>query len=205
MPVSKPFHASSEQLAPRERLLAVAHDMFYRRGLRGVGVDAIAEAANTNKMTLYRHFSSKDDLVAEWLGRIATAAQGEWQAIVERHPGQPLRQILSLIEMLATSDPQWDRGCPFANAIVEMPDPGHPARAVVTQHKQAQHEWLLHCCRELGVAQPEALADALFFTIEGAQICDHVADAMEGRARLTTVAHYILAAEGLLETPDGLG
>ena len=57
----------NERIPPRERLLAVAGDLFYRHGIRAVGVEAIAEAAGTNKMTLYRHFASKDELVAEYL------------------------------------------------------------------------------------------------------------------------------------------
>ena len=58
-----------DKIPPRERILAVASDLFYRNGIRAVGVESIAEAAGTNKMTLYRHFSSKDELVAEYLRR----------------------------------------------------------------------------------------------------------------------------------------
>ena len=57
------------RVPPRQRLLAAATELFYRHGIRAVGVDAIAEAAGTNKMTLYRHFSSKDELVAEYCGK----------------------------------------------------------------------------------------------------------------------------------------
>src|SRR5471030_2184578 len=60
-------HGEDERIPPRERILAVAGDLFYRHGIKTVGVEAIAEAAGTNKMTLYRHFSSKDELVAEYL------------------------------------------------------------------------------------------------------------------------------------------
>ena len=56
---------------PRQRLVAAAAELFYRHGIRAVGVDAIAEAAGTNKMTLYRHFDSKDELVAEYLRELA--------------------------------------------------------------------------------------------------------------------------------------
>jgi AcrR family transcriptional regulator len=60
-------YGNNEKIPPRERLLAVAAELFYRHGIRAVGVEAIAEAAGTNKMTLYRHFPSKDELVAEYL------------------------------------------------------------------------------------------------------------------------------------------
>ena len=59
--------ASHTPVPPRERILAVARELFYRRGIHAVGVDSIAEAAGTNKMTLYRHFASKDELVAACL------------------------------------------------------------------------------------------------------------------------------------------
>jgi len=63
-----------EGIPPRERILATAVELFYRHGIRAVGVDSIAEAAGTNKMTLYRHFTSKDELVAEYLRRLADKA-----------------------------------------------------------------------------------------------------------------------------------
>src|SRR6266540_741409 len=64
----------AEGIPPRERIVAVAADLFYRHGIRAVGVEAIAEAAGTNKMTLYRHFASKDELVAEYLRQSAKLA-----------------------------------------------------------------------------------------------------------------------------------
>ena len=62
-------------MPPRERILAVARELFYRRGIHAVGVDAIAEAASTNKMTLYRHFSSKDELVAACLRELVAEVE----------------------------------------------------------------------------------------------------------------------------------
>ncbi len=64
----------AERIPPRARILAVARELFYRDGIRAVGVDAIAEAAGTNKMTLYRHFASKDELVADYLRECARLA-----------------------------------------------------------------------------------------------------------------------------------
>ena len=65
----------------------MAEDLFYRHGIRAVGVDAIAEAAGTNKMTLYRHFGSKDDLVAAYLRQVAEDADGCWARLEQAHPG----------------------------------------------------------------------------------------------------------------------
>src|ERR1700722_20465065 len=71
---------------PRERIVTTAQDLFHRHGIRGVGVDAIAEAAGTNKMTLYRHFGSKDDLVVEYLNKVASEADAVWQELEAAHP-----------------------------------------------------------------------------------------------------------------------
>src|SRR4249920_2152338 len=80
-------------IPPRERILATAVELFYRHGIRAVGVDSIAEAAGTNKMTLYRHFTSKDELVAEYLRRLADKAKANWDRREADHPGDPLGQV----------------------------------------------------------------------------------------------------------------
>src|SRR6266566_4051038 len=83
----------AEGIPPRERIIAVAADLFYRHGIRAVGVEAIAEAAGTNKMTLYRHFDSKDELVAEYLRCLASCAGKFWNDLEAAHPGDPRAQL----------------------------------------------------------------------------------------------------------------
>src|SRR5437870_11970786 len=79
----------AEGIPPRERILSVAADLFYRHGIRAVGVESIAEAAGTNKMTLYRHFASKDELVAEYLRWLAEKASASWHEMAAQHPSDP--------------------------------------------------------------------------------------------------------------------
>src|SRR5258705_9667119 len=86
-------HEKDERTPPKDRILAAAGDLFYRHGIRAVGVEAIAEAAGTNKMTLYRHFSSKDELVAECLRQTANAADARWDRLEKLHPGDELAQL----------------------------------------------------------------------------------------------------------------
>src|SRR3954468_21709087 len=78
----------------RERILIAADDLFRRQGIRGVGVEAIADAAGTNKMTLYRHFESKDELVAEWLRGIIAEKDAIWDEIIADHPHDPVGQLV---------------------------------------------------------------------------------------------------------------
>ena len=74
---------------PRARILAAARELFYRRGIHAVGVDAIAEAAGTNKMTLYRHFASKDVLIAACLRELQQDFDVAWDASAAAHVGDP--------------------------------------------------------------------------------------------------------------------
>src|SRR5262245_45154761 len=124
----------TEKIPPRERILAAAADLFYRNGIRAVGVDAIAEAAGTNKMTLYRHFSSKDELVAEYLRQAAKGETGNWERLQAQHPDDPLAQLRAWLKdtfgHVVNGD---ERGCPLVNAAVELPDKDHPARRVIEE------------------------------------------------------------------------
>lgn len=159
-------------LPPRERILNAASDLFYRQGIRAVGVDAIAEAAGTNKMTLYRHFESKDALVAEYLRRLSGKSQQFWAHIEREHPGDFRRQLGAWLEAAGkdANDPQ-GRGCALANAAVELAEKDHPARRVIEDHKRTQHDRLAKLCADAGLNQPELLADELFLLLEGARVC----------------------------------
>lgn len=162
----------AERLPPRQRIIVAARELFYRHGIRAVGVDAIAEAAGTNKMTLYRHFDSKDALVAEYLRGLAEEKHDVWSVLETAHPGDPRAQLEGwLIEVASNvSDPK-SRGCALANAAVELPEKGHPARCVIEQFKQHSRERLAALCRNAGARQPELLADQLFMLLEGALVC----------------------------------
>jgi AcrR family transcriptional regulator len=168
----EPDQAPPQVIPPRERILAAASDLFYRQGIRAVGVDAIAEAAGTNKMTLYRHFDSKDALVAEYLRRLSRKSEAFWAHIEREHPDSPRKQLHAWIEAAGkdANDPQ-GRGCALANAAVELAEKDHPARRVIEEHKRAQRDRLARLCAAAGLKQPEMLADELFLLLEGARVC----------------------------------
>ena len=183
----------SERIPPRVRIIAAARDLFYRHGIRAVGVEAIAEAAGTNKMTLYRHFDSKDELVAEYLRGLAAEKQGFWPAVEAAHPGDPRAQLEAWLVEAANnvSDPK-SRGCALANAAVELPEKEHPARCVIEQCKQDSRARLVALCGQAGVAQPELLADQLFMMLEGALVCTQ-STGQQGPAR-----HFIEAGRAII-------
>jgi len=180
--------------APRERIVAAACDLFYRQGIRAVGVEAIAEAAGTNKMTLYRHFSSKDELVAECLRQVATKADALWDRIAADHPDDPRAQLTAWVAAMAGHLASADnRGCAMCNAAVELPDRTHPARGVIEAFKSGQRERLARLCAAAGAAQPDLLADELFLLAEGARVSLQSVGPEGPAARFTRMADAVIA------------
>jgi AcrR family transcriptional regulator len=187
--------SEEKRLPPRERIIATASELFYRNGIRAVGVEAIAEAAGTNKMTLYRHFASKDELVAEYLRRLAADADASWGVLEQAHPGDPRAQLLGWLKSMEEHVLDADqRGCALANAAVELPDKEHPARCVIERFKIAQRERLIALCRATGAAEPELLADELFLLIEGARVCAQSLGPQGPASRLTRMGGALIAA-----------
>src|SRR6267142_1067846 len=134
-----------DQPPPRERILQAARELFYRDGINAVSVDAIATAAATNKMTLYRHFSSKDELVAAYLSGLAAEGDALWDNARAAHPGDPDTQLRYLLKRASqfAAEESAGRGCALANAAIELAEPRHPARRVVEVHKRKQRERLV--------------------------------------------------------------
>lgn len=157
---------------PKERILAVASDLFYREGIHAVGVDVIAAAANTNKMTLYRHFGSKDELIAAYLKHLAEEGLKKWNDIANKHPDAPLAQLLEWTEQIGPckDSNMFSRGCAFINAAAELPDKEHPGRKVIEEYKRKYHDLVLDLCRKAQLDEPEKLADELHLVFEGAVV-----------------------------------
>jgi AcrR family transcriptional regulator len=157
-------------MPPRERILIAARDLFHRQGIRRVGVEAIAEAAGTNKMTLYRHFDSKDNLIVAYLRGVASEADTAWRDIERKNPGDPRAQLRSWLALAAECLASDDRGCDLANAAVELTEDGHPARRLIEELKIEQRNRLVALCRAAGIVQAEVLADTLTLLFDGARV-----------------------------------
>ena len=182
--------------APRERLLATAERLFYDRGIRAVGVDEVAAAAATTKMSLYRHFPSKDELVAEVLrARDARYWRNWWDETVARHPEDPCRQLEALFDEIGRRTTRAGyRGCPFTNAAVEFPEPDHPGRAVAAANKRELRRRLAALARKAQARDPLALADQLVLLAEGAYtIAQTLPDENPARA-VAAAARTLIAA-----------
>ena len=160
------------RIPPRQRILEAADDLFRRIGIRGVGVEAIAEAAGTNKMTLYRHFASKDELIAEWVRGIVQKKEAEWDDIAAQHPGDPAAQLVDWSRRVAKKFAEMEeRGSALGNALAELPEPDHPARKVIDEHRVREHARILRVCREAKFPEADLAADQFYMLLEGAKAC----------------------------------
>ena len=187
--------ATKAAAPPRERILAAARELFYRDGIRAVGVDAIAAAAGTNKMTLYRHFESKDALVSAYLEQLAAEGDALWDDARAAHPGDAQAQLRMLLKRVSQfADESSGRGCALANAAVELAGRDHPARKIIEAHKRRSRERLSALCREAGYSHPERVADELFLLVEGARM------SLQSVGREGPGSHLFALAKDLLDS-----
>jgi len=155
----------------RERILDVASDLFYREGIRAVGVDAIIARSGVAKMTFYRHYKSKDLLVVEFLRR-RDERWRRWLATdVERLAPTPEERPLVIFDALAArlASPEY-RGCAFINTVAETADRTHPAHHVVLEHKALVRAYIRDLLQEAGAGDAARLAEEFMLLVDGALV-----------------------------------
>ncbi|MEV7414931.1 helix-turn-helix domain-containing protein [Streptomyces sp. NPDC089919] len=158
-------------LPPRERILDAAEELFLQEGVKAVGVQAIAERANTTKMALYRHFATKDALIEEWLRIVAAQYANAFDRVEAEHAGDGRAQVLGVTRFVAEGLPDIvRRGCPFVNSVAGLTDPGHPARRLIQEHKAEQRRRLTAMCARAGAQVPDEVSAEITFLLEGAQV-----------------------------------
>lgn len=178
---------------PRERIIEMAQLLFRKHGIRGVGVDTIAEEAGTNKMTLYRHFGSKDELIAECLRYTASGADGFWEDL-EKSSKDPMDKLHAWVRGVASYASMEEGGCDLLTAAFELPEPDHPARLVVEAFKREQRQKLVVLCRQAGIVEAEGLADALGLLLEGARVNRRSVGPNGPSAHFVTIAEAVIAS-----------
>jgi AcrR family transcriptional regulator len=152
----------------RDKIVDTASELFYREGVHAVGVDTIIAKAGIAKSSLYRHFRTKDDLIAAYLESEDRAFWEQWNHIEEDNVDNPQATLLALLSWIGTkiANPG-HRGCPQLNIVAEFPDVNHPARKIATQHKHELRKRLLLLARRLNADRPERAADQLWLLIDG--------------------------------------
>ncbi|OBQ78786.1 TetR/AcrR family transcriptional regulator [Mesorhizobium sp. WSM3873] len=177
MPSDKKIEASISGAgtapAPKaaDKILDVARDLFYREGIRAIGVDEIVRRAGVTKPSLYRTFPSKDELAASYLRKYDLEFWQRFDEAVDAHPGNARAQIIAFLTRVGkrTQRPDY-RGCGMTNAAVEYPEHGHPARVVSENNKQELRRRLRAMAAAMGASDSETLGDGLLLLIEGAYI-----------------------------------
>lgn len=177
-PVVPENAAPADKPRVRDRILDAACDLFYRHGIRAVGVDAIANEAGTNKMSFYRSFPSKDDLVAEYLTDQEREYWARWDETIAPYEGDARRQVEALVasdidlaslraKAIEGCKCKTSRGCALGNAAVEIPEDNDRLGDIVHRYKTEIRRRLRKLAREMGARDPDALGDALMLLREG--------------------------------------
>jgi AcrR family transcriptional regulator len=151
-----------------ERIRESARDLFYRQGIRAVGIDEIVSHAGVTKPSLYRSFSSKDELTADYLRHMGEDGLARFDATIAGNPADPRGQLrVWLTEIQAKASRKGYRGCGTTNAAVEYPDRKHPARKVASDIKGRFRARLTALAASMGAKKPDRLGDALLLLFEG--------------------------------------
>lgn len=148
---------------PRERVLATARTLFYRKGIHATGVQRLAESAHVSKRTLYEHFPSKNQLVEAYLRRIEEIGGIPNERALD-NPGTPRSRLLAIFD-----NPPADRfrGCPFHNAAVEAADEMPGVHTIVHEHKLGFIARLIETATQAGARDPYRLGYQLAVLFEG--------------------------------------
>ena len=179
----------------RERILETASALFYRRGVRAVGVDLVVEEAGVAKTSLYRHFRTKDDLIAAFLHREDEDFWQCWDHETQRHPTDAAAELEAQLKWIGerVSRPNY-RGCPQLNVAAEFPDLDHPARAVATAHKKELRRRLRNLAERLRAKHPDELAAQLSLLINGAFVSSQIFSADEATPILLATSRALIAS-----------
>jgi len=186
----------------RERILETAYELFSRNGIRAVGVDRVIAESGVAKMTLYRHFGSKDELVLEFLRRREQRWTQEWlQAEVERRTDDPAERLLAIFDVFDA----WFRtedfeGCAFINVLLEVADRTSSVRKATIVHLATIRSFLQGLASDAGVADPEDFARSWHILMKGSIVAagegDHEA------ARRAQAIGKLLLADARARTPS---
>lgn len=165
--MSRPKSDTATKISAREHILSTAGTLFYQRGYHAVGVDTIVAESGVAKMTLYRHFPSKDDLIVAYLQQANADFWGWWEQAIAPYD-DPRRQLIGLFEATAElSTLPMCFGCAFQMTAGEFPEPTHPGHQVALEHKQAVITRLVAMAEAAGADDATALGHQLFLVMDG--------------------------------------
>jgi AcrR family transcriptional regulator len=182
----------------RERISQAAYELFSRDGTQSVGIDAVIAHAGAAKMTLYRNFRSKDELILDFLRRREQLWTREWlQAEAQKRGHTPQARLLAIFEVFGEwfADPDFD-GCAFLTTMIEIKDPDSPVRQASVQHLANIREFIKALAAEAGIADTDAFARQWHILMKGSIMAAHEGDLAAAR-RARGLGVLLLRSHGL--------
>lgn len=189
----------------RDHLVETALELFYRNGFHATGIDKVLAESGVAKMTLYKHFRSKDELILAALQLRDERFRNWLMTEMEKAATDPVERLLAMFDALET----WFHGkafaglgfsgCAFINAASEFSDHDHPAHRLAAEHKTRIVDYLTKLCTEAGLAAPADMAEQLALLKEGAIATAHVRGMPEAARLAKQMARALIAAD----TPSG--
>ena len=177
----------------KQRILDTADELFYNDGIRVVGVDRLINVSSVTKATFYKHYGSKERLILAYITGRHEAMQARITEIVDAStsPQEALHNIVSSLSV-TISAPLF-RGCAFANAASEFPDPSHPMRAVIAEHRDWKTGVLTDLLGQVGHARPGEAADEFMLAIDGAHAVGYAGDPVAATTAFQRMTERIIA------------
>ena len=179
-------------ITPKDKVFKTAARLFYQHGYRAIGVDTIAAEAGIGKMTLYRHYPSKDDLIVAYLKDSNELFWNNFEQITKNAPS-PREKLLAFFQGLQdyVKTPVC-YGCPFLNVATEYPETDHPGHQVALEHKQSVRARFRQLAKEAGAPKPEELADQLFLLMDGAYMASRMFGAKNPATQVAKTARILI-------------
>lgn len=196
--------AHAPSVSARERIDHCAYELFSRRGVRAVGIDEVVERSGVAKMTLYRHYASKDELVIAFLKRREERWTRDWlQAEVERRGGSAAERLLAIFDVFDGWFRRADfEGCSFINVMLEITEPEHPVRQASVRHLEEIRRFLQRLAVEAGADDPDALARQWHILMKGSIVAAGEGD-VEAARRAQEIARLLLSSQRGLAVAGG--
>lgn len=182
----------------RERISRAAYELFSREGTRSVGVDAVIARAGTAKMTLYRNFPSKDDLIIDFLRRREQLWTRDWlQRESERRGQTPAQQLLAIFDVFGEwfASPDFD-GCSFLTTMIETPDTASPVYRAAVGHLANIRAFLRELAAAAGIEDTDGFARKWHLLMKGSIMAAHEGD-KDAASRAREVGELLLASYGV--------
>jgi AcrR family transcriptional regulator len=183
-----------KQVAPKDKVFQTAARLFYQNGYRAVGVDSIAAESGIGKMTLYRHYPSKDELIVAYLKDSNETFWSNFEQITGDAPSarEKLQAFFHALQDYIKTPACY--GCPFLNVASEYPETDYPGHQVALAHKQSVRERFRQLAKEAGARDPSSLADQLFLLMDGAYMASRMFGEKNPAAHLTDAAQALIEA-----------